>query len=310
MLQAEQDWLTTAIGGRIVEFYAAIGVDLPDRGGTEASVRCFANATAHNRDDRSPSCSVNLLTGLWHCHACMQSGNPYLAALAMGFTERRARDLTRSHGLFLEGVPREKPRLPTEKQLRKWRNALMDSPAILRRLRKLKGWTPQAIHRCGLGWDGERLTFAIRQQKQLKLVGLVRYLPGAEKKMIALPGSKRGLFPAPEVLSTRRPLFVVEGEPAAVSVRSTGHQAVAIPGAASWRGEFMQRLLGYQLVCLPDCDTPGRDLMQRVFSVLPNVRVVDVEPGRNDGFDVGDMVAEANLEGGIWQMTRWLENLL
>ena len=211
----------------------------------------------------------------------------------MGYAEQRARELAQAHGLFLEVVKDEPgPRLPDERKLTKWRQDLLASPVILRRLQELKGWTPRAIVRCGLGWDGERLTFTIRDKK-LKRVGVARYLPGGSPKMKALPGSKRLLFPPPEVLSRRLPLFIVEGEPCAVSIRSLGLQATAVPGAQAWRPEFAQRLYGFRrIVMLPDADAPGRELAGRVAR-LPNVRVVELESG-DSGRDVGDWIAEAS----------------
>lgn len=294
-------------GDRVREFFTELGIHVPASGARDAKVRCFANPTAHKRDDRDASCSLNLVTGLWKCWGCGQSGNAYAAALVLGRSETRARELAQRHGLFLERVD-EKPKLPGERQLRKWRQVLLESPRILARLGELKGWTPGAMLRCGLGWDGERLTFPIRS-KSLKLVGCVRYLPGGKPKSKAMFGSKRLLFPAPEVMSRERPLFLVEGEPDAVSVRSCGHQAVAIPGTGSWRPEFVARLAGHDMIFLPDCDAQGRELAARVASAVPSVRVVDLEPGRNDGMDVGDMVREAAVDGGVWQMSGLLDSL-
>lgn len=306
-MAAETSWLLASTGARAEEFYAAIGVALPRSNGREAAVSCFANAAGHNRDDRDPSCSVNLLTGLWHCKGCGLSGNAYQAALSRGYDEQRARELAQQHGLFLERVE-DKPKLPGERQLKKWRKALLESPLFLARLAELKGWTPAAIVRCGLGWDGERITFPIRSRR-LSIVGCVRYLPGGTPKAKAMFGSKRLLFPAPEVMSTRRPLFLVEGEPDAVSVRSCGHQAVAIAGTGSWRPEFAARLAGHDMVFLPDCDFQGRELASRVASSVPSVRVVDLEPGRNDGYDIGDMVRDAAADGGVQQMGSLLTSI-
>lgn len=305
------DWLLNAVGGRVREFYAEVGVELPGASTAEASIKCFTNAHGHSHDDRNPSCSINLMTGLWKCHGCDQAGNPYQAAVALGYSEQRARELAKSFGLFLEPVrekdsPTRRPSLPTEPQLRKFRERMMASPLILARLQELKGWTPRAIVRCGLGWDGERIVFTIRD-RNLKKVGVVRYLPGGKPKTKALPGSKRLLFPPPEVFARGRPVFLVEGEPDAVSVRSCGCQAVAVPGVSSWRMEFAQRLARFSVVVLPDCDRQGRDLAERVVGMLPRARVVDLEPGREDGYDVGDVVAEASREGGLGQMRRLLE---
>lgn len=292
------DWLLEATGARAREFYARIGVELPARQGDEVPVRCFARPEAHSHDDRRPSCSVNVLTGLFCCQGCGAKGNAYQAAVIMGWSERDALTLAVDHGLSQE---LEKPKLPNERQLKKWRRALLASPVILNRLREVKGWTAEAIVRTSLGWDGERIVFPIRTPK-LKIAGVVRYLPGGSPKSLALPGSKRLLFPAPEVTSRKRPLFVVEGEPDAVSVWSCGHQAVAVPGTGSWRQDWAQRFLGRQVIVLPDCDAQGRELAERIRRDVPRARVVDLEPFRTDGGDIGDWVLGASREGGSQQM--------
>ena len=57
-------------------FYAALGIALPAWSTREAPVRCFAHPDAHNRADRSPSCSVSLASGAWNCHGCGAHGEP------------------------------------------------------------------------------------------------------------------------------------------------------------------------------------------------------------------------------------------
>ena len=301
----ETNWLRAATGTRVIEFYAAIGVTLPDKGGQEAEVRCFVSPGEHKREDRNASCSVNLLTGLFKCHGCGAQGNAYQAALALGYREEAARELAQRYGVFLEV---ERPKLPGERQLRKWKNALFAAPRIVARLEELKGWTPQAMWRCGLGWDGERVTFPVRDHR-LRIVGVVRYVPGGSPKSLALPGSKRLLFGEPEFLSADYPLFVVEGEPDVVSVWSCGHRAVGVPGVASWRPEWAGRLRRFKrLVVLADADPQGRQLAAEIKAVLPHARVVDLEPGRDDGTDIGDWVAEASRDGGLSQIRTFLEN--
>jgi hypothetical protein len=185
----------------------------------------------------------------------------------------------------------------------------MASPKIVQRLGVVKGWTPQAMIRCGLGWDGERIVFPIRTPK-LKIAGVVRYLPGGSPKSKALPGSKRLLFPAPEVTSRKRPLFVCEGEPDAVSVWSCGHQAVAVPGTGSWKQEWAMRLLGKQVIVLADNDGPGRELAARIVADVPKARMVDLEPHLSDGSDIGDWVLGASREVGLRQMRDLLGRLV
>ena len=298
---AEQDWLTEVCSSDVLGFFAELGMTLPNRRGYEqAQVRCFADPAAHSHDDRDPSCSINLLTGLWNCKGCGQRGNAYRAAQLRGYDDRQAASLARRFGLFLSVEKAErKPPMPTERKLEKWRHALRDNERLLTRIRWRMAWTPYAIQRLGLGWDGERIVFPIRNAKY-KIIGIVRYLPGGEPKSLALPGSKRDLFPAPESIPRRYPLFVVEGEGDAVAVWSAGLRAVGVPGASSWRKEWGPRLLGREIVVLCDCDPQGRGLGERIVADAGG-RLVDLEPGRDDHWDVGDLVREASQEGGIWQ---------
>lgn len=302
---AEQAWLAeVAVNPEVRSFYEHIGVAFGQHtGGDEAAVTCFTNPLAHKNADRIRSCSINMLSGVWKCHGCGDQGNAYMAAVALGRSEGDARKLAKSYGLFAEtersSSTGKKPRLPTEPQLKKWRRRMFESPAVIARLGDLKAWSPWAIRRLGLGWDGERVVFPIRNSK-LKIQGVARYLPGGAPKMLALPGTRRGLFPAPEVCDRRRPLFVVEGEPDAVSMWSAGVRAVAVPGAQSWRADWARRLWGRELIVICDCDGPGRQLADTIGE-LPNARVVDLEPGRSDGWDVGELVREASAEGGVWQ---------
>lgn len=296
MQTAELEWLLDASSSDATGFYESIGVSFTRSGGEEAPTRCFANPTAHRNDDRKASCSVNVLTGLWHCKGCGMSGNAYQAALAVGRSEAQARDLAKRYGLFLELAKRPKERLPSWPQIVKQRHALRGSKMLMDRLLVLKGWNEYGIRRCGVGWDGERLVFTVTAPRpdskgNLEKIGLVRYLPGGNPKSLGV--GKRGLWPRPEKMDRKRPLFLVEGEPAAVSVWSCGHQAVAVPGAGSWRTDWFKRLLGFHVVFLGDCDQPGRELAARIKRDVPGVKIVDLAPERSDGFDVGDLLVEA-----------------
>lgn len=310
-LSAEQEWLLGSVGGGVVEFFAEIGIDLKaPPGALEAPVSCFANPAAHNRDDRKPSCSVNLTSGVWHCKACGEKGNPYRAAQLMGRSDRDAANLARRHGLFLSLEPDQvqKPKLPGERKLKEWRIRLRESPLILARLQELKGWSPWAIARLGLGWDGERVTFPIRDGRH-KIVGVVRYLPGGDPKTLALPGSRRDLFPPPEKIRKQHPLFVVEGEADAVAMASLGLRATAVPGSGSWKREWALRLAGRRVVVLADCDVQGRGLAARIQADVPHARVVDLWPAASDGEDIGDWVREM-APHGLPYLKRALEGLV
>lgn len=306
-------WLASLKATDVTTFYNDIGVTLaPARGATDVQVSCFANPDAHNHEDRNKSCSINLESGLWNCFGCGAKGNAFQAAVAVGHSDRRAREIARRHRLFIEkaGVTRQE-KLPGERDLKRWAKALAESPKIMVRLTELKGWSPGAMRRLKLGWDGERVVFPVRNEK-LKICGVARYLPGGDPKMLGV--GKRNLFPPPELTQNKDlPLFVVEGEPAAVSMFSLGLRAVAVPGAGSWRHEWGGRLGGRRLVVITDCDGPGRLLGAQLRTLSweggARARVVDLELGRNDGTDVGDWVREAFVLNSSFALRRTLLRL-
>ena len=80
-------------------FYTTLGIELPGWPKLEAPIRCFAQPDAHNHNDRSPSCSVNLASGAWNCHGCGAHGGAYDAALAAGRAPREAMELLIANGL-------------------------------------------------------------------------------------------------------------------------------------------------------------------------------------------------------------------
>jgi hypothetical protein len=110
---------STLPGADIRGFYRALGVQLPEWSGVEASARCFADPAAHAHGDRDPSCSVNVETGVWHC---VQLAAPLYEGLSSAYGRG--------------GRERPGPRLPP---LRRAVCAGLLEPAVPRR--RFLGWT-------------------------------------------------------------------------------------------------------------------------------------------------------------------------
>ena len=178
--------------------------------------------------------------------------------------------------------------------------ALLADPAALACLAKLRGWTVEAARALGLGLDRGRVVIPV-MGSDLSIRGVLRYQPNAElldgaPKMMAAPGTPRELFPPIEAIEDST-VWLVEGEPDAISATSVGLPAVGVPGSASWRSEWAERFAGRDVIVCCDCDGPGRGLAARAADDLIEhaamVRVVDLAPARDDGHDIGSLVAEA-----------------
>jgi len=217
--------------------------------------------------------------------------------------------------------PRRRPVGPRRRpvdaaQLRGWHRALAENDAALERLEQLRGWTWGAIERLELGLDGERVVFPYRDRTG-QLVGYAHYQPNPERrngspKLKAAAGTSRELFPSPETIEEGGGLlWLLEGEPDSMRALSVGLAAMAVPGVAGWRLEWAQRFAGRRVCLCFDCDTPGREAARRVAAdlhgVAAEVRVLDLDPSAEDGFDLTDFLCVARSAGEREEARRILE---
>ncbi len=318
------------MAGDVRGFYQALGVELPGWARTEAPVRCFADPDAHAHADRDASCSVNVHSGAFNCHACGARGGAYDAALARGHTPRGAIDLMITFGLTERrpgGGPRahralarpaaspanvpaaESPRVALAvdvADVREWRQALQRSPDLLSRLEWERGWRREVLADLDAGFDGERITVPIwqpfggrRPSDRLVLQGVLRLRVDRAQhpKVIAMPGTRLGLLPPPSWTGERR-VLLVEGPSDMLAARSAGLPAVAVPGASAWRPEWAAVLSGRDVVVVMDCDHAGRHAARRIGEDLARCRtrvaVRDLDPARHDGYDLTDWLRAGN----------------
>ncbi len=317
-------------------FYAALGVQLPAWATREAPVHCFADADAHNRADRTPSCSVNLTSGAWNCHGCGACGGAYDAALATGHTPRSTMDLLISHGLAMPRTPDRRPRVGTtasvpracpppspfvrpalaadEDDVRLWVEMLDADSPLVRRLARERAWSSSTIRELDVGFDGARITIPVRNAAG-QLRGVLRYDPFGprEPKMLAVPGTRLGVIPHPAREPSSR-VVLVEGPPDMVAARSCGLPAIAVPGTSAWQSSWTQLLAGRSVTVVMDCDAPGRRAAKEVATTLQAagipVDVVDLSPDRRDGYDLTDRILERRRTRSGSRATRTIASLL
>ena len=309
---------STLPGADIRGFYRALGVLLPEWATTEASVRCFADPDAHAREDRDPSCSVNLQTGAWHCWGCGASGGAYDAAIALGHTPASAMDLLIDYGLAerrprSRGSARRPPRPPAtaptrtpapkppprrlsvgEAEIARWKRALITQPWPVAQLRdeQRRLWQRQTADELDLGWDRGRVIIPIRDADG-GVQGVLRYAPRRTRapKMLAMAGTRLGLVPRPDQHPAAWYLLA-EGPPDMITGRSRGLPVIAIPGDHAWDPSWADQFAGQRVTVVMDCDRQGREAAARIAADLKAtaaaVAIADLDPNRDDGYDLTD----------------------
>jgi hypothetical protein len=307
----------TLPGADIRGYYAALGVQIPGWARTEASVRCFADPDAHRRGDRDPSCSVNLEHGAWHCHGCGARGGAFDAARALGYSDRGAIDLMvayrlTEHRAYRHRTATARPSSPSVStrpatfrrgsvraiagDIDRWQTALAADIDLIAKLTRERGWLYATMLELELGVDRGRITIPVRDDAR-RLIGLLRYDPWpqpGEPKMLATAGSRRALLPHPAAEPSTH-VLLVEGEPDMIAGRSRGLAAIAVPGVDAWRPGWGQLLAGRGVTVIMDCDEQGRAVAAAIEGDLLSecdVRVLDLAPDRNDGYDLTDWLLE------------------
>jgi hypothetical protein len=204
-------------------------------------------------------------------------------------------------------APKEPDSLPSAVDVAQWHDDLIGNEKALAELERRKGWTVETLKAHEVGVSGGRLIFPVTNEAG-QLVTLARYRlnrrPG-EPKMLGLNGRRRDLFPAPESFPNDDWLWLVEGEPDALTGAELGLYAVGLPGAGpASQGrleEWAPRFAGRKVIVCLDCDDEGRSCATRAMSALTGVaeavRRVDLNPDRRDGFDLGDLLVELGRDG-------------
>ncbi|HEX6024379.1 MAG TPA: toprim domain-containing protein [Solirubrobacter sp.] len=201
--------------------------------------------------------------------------------------------------------------LPSPERLAAMQQQIL-RPDIVARLTELRGWTEPTIRKLGLGLNGKRVALPIHNA-QGGLVNLLSYQPNEAKrserepKTLAVRNRPRNLFPAPESIKGDE-LWIFEGEPDAVAGHELGLPAVGLPGTNGWKAEYAPRLARARVYVCFDCDIKGRLAADRVARALVDfageVRLVDLDPTRDDGWDLSDLLLEGGTAAVVHDMAR------
>ena len=171
----------------------------------------------------------------------------------------------------------------------------------LRRL--IDEWSAQRVFGCGLAWGDsgpEQLVwgsytvlFPFREEGQI--VYIQGRLFRGNSRFLGLRGIPKPLYNA-ECLASIAPgatLHLCEGIPDALALEAHRLHAVAVLGASSFRTEWVDSFLKYDVVVVPDGDSGGRTFLRTVSRAFRERGKAVRAVGMPDGRDAADLLGEA-----------------
>jgi hypothetical protein len=134
---------------------------------------------------------------------------------------------------------------------------------------------------------------------------------GWEKR---LGDTRRVLYRLPE-LAGAAVVHVAEGEPCADALAHLGFVATTSPmGAGKWRPEYADQLArARRVIVWADADEPGRQHARTIADSLAGrvdeVRIVELDRDRQDGYDVADLIYTASRNGHADDVRGYIEQI-
>lgn len=212
---------------------------------------------------------ANTETRLWNCRSCGKSGNfaKFLATVLTTYKNQ----IKKLHFTELSGHRR----LPTE-----------------------------AFKRWEIGHTGTHFAFPTRNEKG-EVTDVRTFAAG--KKIMSTSGCKTGMFGFPELLSDKdSPVYLCEGEWDAIAwkwlleKRNKKGVVLGVPGASTFKNEWVPFFKGRTVRVLYDNDQPGIDGEIRVIECLSgtvkSLTFLHWGDAFEPGYDINDLVADVAVK--------------
>lgn len=161
--------------------------------------------------------------------------------------------------------------LPTEADVRKWHDRLMESSVLLRPLRDKRGLNDATLRKRMLGFDGDRYMIPVYGADG-ELLNVRRYKPEAIRdKMMNWPGYGSVTLYLADNLEADV-VLLCEGEMDALIAEQYGFAAVtATAGAGTWQDQFNESFAGKKVFIAYDNDPAGESGARKVAHKLRDV---------------------------------------
>lgn len=224
-------------------------------GGREAAGRCPFHA------DQDPSLAINLETGLWHCHACGESGNPQT------FVERQ-------DGLDKEGalaiVQEVDPHYLDGAGPRPARAGPRTGYTV-EQYAESKKLPTEFLLQLGVKTFKQGISIPYMDPDGTVLSTRRRFADtGAGPKFSWTRGSKTHLYGLWQLAQIRQDGYVIlaEGESDCQTLWHHGYRALGVPGASTFKVEWVDYLEGLTVYVFQEPGQGGQTFVQKIAQAL------------------------------------------
>ena len=306
--------MDTATGDQLVAVLERLGVGITTVGDTEVGGRCPVHHLTVGKEDRSPSWSMNLYSGLWICYSCGAKGN--LPQLVLQLTDSSDEALLVNEYIISSGLERLKAGLsdPVEAMPSVDLSTYRKFVPVPEQLLEYRRMDPEVAQRFGIRWDPQPRHWIVPIVSQYgdlwgwqaKGKDYFRNVPTGVPKSRTLFGIER--FKAQVAVLVESPLDVVR--------MSSLRPGLLTHGLASFGAHVSAEQLNLlvrvadTIVVALDNDEAGIAAAQRVFDSCPRPRggINFLRYEHTNAKDIGDMTDDELEEAltGVSALPWWL----
>lgn len=290
-----------------INFHAFYSGELnsPLKDGEEVQAHCPFH------DDQHPSLSINLTTGLWHCHACGEGGDVfkfYMKKHSLSFKDalkemaEKAGIRPQASGIMEADKPKKKgKRPPLDPSLAdKFHKNLNDAAYAF--LAEKRGLSRETIDRYKIGWNGNSKRFTIPiYDENGRLVNIKSWSPSpvnSEDKYISWrtrEGHTYGegrIYGADEIKDHDK-VILCEGEfDRLVAIQNGFFAVTGTVGAKSFKAEWIPLFTGKEVFIVYDRDRDGEEgalkAAKALAPVAKSVRIATLPDEVGEKGDITD----------------------
>jgi len=188
--------------------------------------------------------------------------------------------------------------LPNAGKVAGWHEYLKGHPDLGKYLTEQRGLTTETVRNRKIGYDQTKRAYTIPIYDAAGRLANVRYYKPKTPRMKragrwGVTGhNERRLYPV-DVMESATSLVICAGEWDTLLLNQHGIPAVTSTGGeGSWNTEWNEQFRGKAVAVVYDCDQTGRTgattVTDQLATVASELRVVDLDPDRTDGYDITD----------------------